>query len=196
MFILCTSCWVSRGGSHLFLACPPCIGQTCVSYFRFPMILAGDANVWHPHVDLGPVLSDALIIPFIDVFISSCGLRLCNPRGEATHIAGAALDLFFISSTCREDLSVHNGVSRSDAVPSCCPLLGSDHFLCVSETHLAISSLLEAGPCLPSLRKLVSYFVSRVFSPSWSGAGVFVVSFTRLLPTMKHAGLGFSGRNV
>ena len=48
---------------------------------RFPMIIAGDANVGHPHFTLGRSRSaDNMIVPFIDLLISSCGLVLCNPR--------------------------------------------------------------------------------------------------------------------
>ena len=80
------------------------------STMNLPMIMAGDANVWHPHFNLGRTRSvDALIIPFVDLLASSCGLRLCNPRDQATHDAGAALDLVFISSLC--EAVVHNGVS-------------------------------------------------------------------------------------
>ena len=56
---------------------------------RLPMIIAGDANVWHPHFTLGRSRSaDNMIVPFIDLLISS--------RDRATHNAGAALDLCFI----------------------------------------------------------------------------------------------------
>ena len=117
------------------------------------MIMAGDANVWHPHFNLGRTRSvDALIIPFVDLLASSCGLGLCNPRDQATHLAGAALDLVFISSPCEAVVRVHDGVSCCSEVPSCCPLLGSDHFLCVAATQLTCRPPPEAGPCLPPLR--------------------------------------------
>ena len=45
-----------------------------------------------------------------------------------------------------------NGVSCCSEVPSCCPLLGSDHFLCVAATQVIHSSPLEVGPRLPPLR--------------------------------------------
>ena len=50
---------------------------------RLPMIVAGDANVWHPHFNLGRSRSaDNMIVPFIDLLISSCGLVLCNLAGH------------------------------------------------------------------------------------------------------------------
>ena len=61
---------------------------------RLPMIVAGDANVWHPHFTLGRSRSaDNMIVPFINLLNSSYGLVLCDPRDTATHNAGAALDL-------------------------------------------------------------------------------------------------------
>ena len=71
------------------------------STMNLPMIMASDANVWHPHFNLGRTRSvDALIVPIVDLLASSCGLRLCNPRDQAIDDAGAALDLVFISSPC------------------------------------------------------------------------------------------------
>ena len=48
-----------------------------------PMVIAGDANVWLPYFSLGRSRSvDKLVVPFIDLLISSCGLRLpSHPRG-------------------------------------------------------------------------------------------------------------------
>ena len=44
------------------------------STMNLPMIM-GDANVWHPHFNLGRTRSvDALITPFADLLASSCGL--------------------------------------------------------------------------------------------------------------------------
>ena len=135
------------------LARPPRWAKHVDSTMSLPMIMAGDANVWHPHFNLGRTRSvDALIIPFVDLLASSCGLRLCNPRDQATHLAGAALDLVFISSPCEAVVRVHNGVSCCSEVPSCCTLLGSDHFLCVAATQLTWRPPLEAGPRLPPLR--------------------------------------------
>ena len=59
---------------------------------NFPMILAGDANVWHPHFNLGRQRSvDDLIVPLVNQLLSSCGLVLLNPPNVGTHSAGAAL---------------------------------------------------------------------------------------------------------
>ena len=42
-----------------------------------PMMVAGDANVWRPHFTFGRSRSaDNMIVPFIDLLISSCGLVL------------------------------------------------------------------------------------------------------------------------
>ena len=47
---------------------------------RLPMIVAGDANVWHPHFNLGRSRSvDNMIVAFINLLISSCGLVLWGP---------------------------------------------------------------------------------------------------------------------
>ena len=54
----------------------------------------------------------------IDLLASSCGSRLCNPRDQATHDAGAALDHVFISSPCEAVVRVHNGVSCSKLLPA------------------------------------------------------------------------------
>ena len=49
------------------------------------MVIAGDANVWLPYFSLGRSRSvDNLVVPFCDLLISSCGLRLINPPNQAT----------------------------------------------------------------------------------------------------------------
>ena len=51
-----------------------------------PMVIAGDANVWLPYFSLGRSRSvDNLVVPFIDLLISSCGRRLINPPDKAIH---------------------------------------------------------------------------------------------------------------
>ena len=67
-------------------------GVACVCSFHAPQVaVAGDANVWDPHFTLGRSRSvDNMIIPFTDLFPSSCSLVLCNPHNRATH---KALDL-------------------------------------------------------------------------------------------------------
>ena len=62
---------------------------------------------------------DAMILPFVDLVISSCNLEVCNPREQATHISGS---------------TVHSGNQCCMEAPACCPLLGSDHFLCVAHS--------------------------------------------------------------
>ena len=65
---------------------------------------------------------------------SFCGLvdiimqfGVCNPREQATHVGGGGLDCVFISRSCAVLVRVHSG-------DHCCPLLGSDHFLCVAQS--------------------------------------------------------------
>ena len=77
-----------------------------------PMVIAGDANVWLPYFSLGCSRSvDNLVVPFIDLLITSCGLRLINPPDEATYVSGAALDLMLISSHCPCSMLVQSGLA-------------------------------------------------------------------------------------
>ena len=121
---------------------------------ELPMVIAGDANIWHPHFNLGRSRScDSIVIPFVDLLMASCQLRLCNPPDRATHISGAGLDCIFISSSHAVEVTVHDGDDCCAVAPICCPLLGSDHFLCV--THgLTILARPESDslPTLPPLR--------------------------------------------
>ena len=96
------------------------------------MIIAGDANVWHLISDCAPGHCDSLVIPFVDLLISSCNLELCNPRDQATHV-GSGLDCVF-SRSCAVPVRVHSGDHCCDEAPVCCPLLVSDHFLCVAQS--------------------------------------------------------------
>ena len=120
---------------------------------RLPMIVAGDANVWHPHFNLGRSRSaDNMIVPFIDLLLSSCGLVLCNPRDRATHNAGAALDLVCASSSSPVTVRVHDGDNCCSHAPACCPLLGSDHFLCVGTTSFPRPEVSDVPRGIPLLR--------------------------------------------
>ena len=117
------------------------------------MIVAGDANVWHPHFNLGRSRSvDNMIVPFIDLLISSCGLVLCNPRNRATYNAGAALDLVCASSNSPVTVRVHDGDNCCSHAPACCPLLGSDHFLCVGTTSFPRPEVPDVPRGIPLLR--------------------------------------------
>ena len=85
--------------------------------------------------------------------MASCQLRFCNPPNRATHIWGAGLDCIFISTSHAVEVTVHDGDDCCAVVPICCPLLGSDHFLCV--THgLTLPARPESdpSPSLPPLR--------------------------------------------
>ena len=102
-----------------------------------PMVVANDVNVWHPHFNLGRSRSvDNLVVPFIDLLILSCGLRLLNSPDRPTHVTGAALDLMFVSSSYSGSMVVHNGALCYAQAPNCYPIMGSDHYLCVASAHL------------------------------------------------------------
>ena len=73
------------------------VAQRVQNAVSVPMIIAGDANVWHPHFNLSRSIScDVPIIPFLDLLMASCRLELSNPPDRATHILGAGLDCIFI----------------------------------------------------------------------------------------------------
>ena len=88
------------------------------------------ANVWHPHFSLDRMRSrDNAIFPYIQQLLDM-GLSIRNPRSRATHIAGAALDLVFVSSKSESSqFIVHQGDACCANSPVCCPSLTSDHFL-------------------------------------------------------------------
>ena len=87
-----------------------------------PMVIAGDANVWFPYFSLGRSRSvDNLVVPSPD---------------QATHVAGAALVLALISSHCPCSMLVHSGLQCCVEAPGWCPIMGSDHYLCVASASL------------------------------------------------------------
>ena len=56
------------------------VAQRVQNAVSVPMIIARDANVWHPHFNLSRSRScDVPIIPFLDLLMVSCRLELCNP---------------------------------------------------------------------------------------------------------------------
>ena len=97
--------------------------QDSVSMIYAPH-LGIDENVpvafWHVMVATRSRSVDNLVVPVIDLLIASCGILLINPPDTATHVVGAALDLMLVSSHC------------SCTKLGCCPIMGSDHFLCVA----------------------------------------------------------------
>ena len=107
-----------------------------------------------------------------------------NLGDQATHDAGAALDLVCTSSPCETVVRVHNGVSCCSEVPNCCPLLGSDHNFCVAAPNWFTA---------PHLRwDLVCHhyeigvpFCARHCLPSLSGAGMSTVCCGRQPHLMK-----------
>ena len=118
-----------------------------------PMILVGDANVWHPHFKLGRHRAvDGLIVPLVDQLLSSCGLVLMNPSRLATHNAGGALDLMMMSSSCSGSVHIHDGMGCCIRALGCCPLLGSDNFLLVASTTLRRLITTQVPRSLPPLR--------------------------------------------
>ena len=89
--------------------------------------------------------------PFWDLLMVSCRLELCNPLYRPTHISGAGLGCIFISSGHVVDVVVHDGLQFCRGV--CCPVLGSDHFLCIA-AGLSLPTRPDPvrGPTLPPLR--------------------------------------------
>ena len=98
-------------------------------------------------------LCDVPIIPFLDLLMASCRLELCNPPDRATHTSGAGLDCIFISSGHVVDVVVNDGLQCCTGSPVCCPVLGSDHFLCIA-AGLSPPTRPDPvrGPTLPPLR--------------------------------------------
>ena len=118
-----------------------------------PLHIAGDANVWHPEFSLNRSRSqDDLIVPLVDLLVSSCGLALIDPRGQARHDAGAALDLVFVSADCPSTLRIHDGIGCCAQAPGCCPVMGSDHRLCVVSTQLNCRTTHTVPRGIPHLR--------------------------------------------
>ena len=155
LFVLCTPRWSSmltpESPLGVISSTVPLVSTVSVG---LPMIIAGDANVWHPHFRLRTRHCDSLVLPFVDLLISSCNLEICNPREQATHVGGGGLDCVFISRSCAVPARVHSGDHCCDEAPVCCPLLGSDHFLCVAQPiplPLGPSRRSERRP-LPPLR--------------------------------------------
>ena len=73
---------------------------------RLPMLLAGDAYVWHPHFNVGRQhLVDDLIVPLVFAVWSCC--------------AGAALDLVMMFSSCSGSVRVHDGMGCCNHAPGC-----------------------------------------------------------------------------
>ena len=115
VFFLRTPCQHATGVAGRVLArfcghCQACVLHSGVAPPPPPMVIAGDANIWHPHFNLGRSRScDSIVIPFVDFLMVSCQLRLCNPPDRATHISGAGLDCIFISSSHGVEVTVHDG---------------------------------------------------------------------------------------
>ena len=141
------------------------------STIDLPIVIAGDANVWLPCFSLGRSRSaDNLVVPFIDLLISSCGLRLINPPDQATHVAGAAFDLMLISSHCPCSILVHSGLQCCVEARGCCPLMGSDHYLCVASAPLIHRPAHVQSQHLPPMRNWSSTLL-RAYGDlcTWSG---------------------------
>ena len=129
------------------------VAQRVQNAVSVPMVIAGDANVWHPHFNLSRSRScDVPIIPFLDLLMASCRLELCNAPDRATHISGGGLDCIFISSGHVVDVVVHDGLQCCTSSPVCCPVLGSNHFLCIAAGLSLPTSRPSAWTKLPPLR--------------------------------------------
>ena len=139
--------------SRTFFVCS-LLRDICESTMDFLLLLDVDANVWYPEFSFCRSRSqDDLTVFLVDLLVSSC-LALINPRDQATHDAGAALDLFV------------SGVSQSIAHPRWDWMLrassrlllrhGSDHRLCVVSaqlncrtTHVVVNSSSSQRRSLP-----------------------------------------------
>ena len=101
--------------------------------------------------------------------VSSCGLALINPRDQATNDAGAALDLVFVSADCPSTLRIHDGIGCCARAPGCCPVMGSDHRLCVVSTQLNCRTTHHVPRGIPHLREWSStLFRAHVDLCQWS----------------------------
>ena len=121
------------------------------------MVVAGDANVWHSTHSTRSC--DAVILPFVDLLISSCNLELCNPREQA-HISGGGLDCVFILRSCGVPITVHSGNQCCMEAPACCPLLGSDPLLV--RCTLDSAPLRDWKPTLPRAHQDLRQWSSRL----------------------------------
>ena len=113
-----------------------------------PMVIAGDANVWLPHFSLGRSRSvDNLVVPFIDLLISSCGLRLINPPDQATHVAGAAQPYVDLIPLPLFDVGPLRNWSSTPLRASKAPLPIAPHsvlMLCMTSCSLCCRGMLHA----------------------------------------------------
>ena len=127
------------------------VAQRVQNAVSVPVVIAGDANVWHPHFN-HPDHAMCQSSLFWDLLMVSCRLELCSPPDRATHISGAGSDCIFISSGHVVDVVVHDGLQCCTGSPVCCPVLGSDHFLCAAGLSLPTRPDPVRGPTLPPLR--------------------------------------------
>ena len=67
-------------------------------------------------------------------------------------VAMARLDLVCASSSSPLTVRVHDGDNCCSHAPACCPLLGSDHFLCVGTTSFPRPEEPDAPRGIPLLR--------------------------------------------
>ena len=77
---------------------------------------------------------DRFIFPCIRELLEGCGLSLRtpppSPLARATHVAGAALDMVFISECVTEHFAVHQGDGCCFLSPSCCVTSGTTTSAC------------------------------------------------------------------
>ena len=105
------------------------------------------------------------------ILTSTSGANVLS-MNVGTHSAGAALDLVMMSSSCSGSVRVHNGMGCCNHAPGCCPLLGSDHCLCVAATTFRQQVRAQVPRCLPPLR------ARSLAGPGWcpSSRGTFLTS--------------------
>ena len=98
-----------------------------------PVLIAGDSNLWLSELvpSRGVRSADRASRAVLDSIISEFCLEIANPINQATHNAGAALDIILASpGLINGNTQVHNGSGCACAnTDFCCPALGSDHFL-------------------------------------------------------------------
>ena len=107
--------------------------------------VAGDPNLWIPELvpSRGSRAADRSCRAILNSIIADFALEIANPPNQATHGAGAALDIVLASPGLIDgEFQVHNGSGcLCINTDTCCPALGSDHFLltapvfCGSDLH-------------------------------------------------------------
>ena len=118
-----------------------------------PLIIAGGANVRHPHFNLSrPRSCDVMVFSFVDLLVMSCNLRCATPvhrsptSAEPVKIASSSPEVVPLESRCTRESDV------ACRPPACCPMFGSGYCQCVAQAiFLPVPSRPEVR-CWPLLR--------------------------------------------